>query len=99
VNASHWLICRSLFASSSLPWAPMFGVRWLQVCTRLGCAVPSGAACGSGCWVAMNGTALSTYPGPYSGQGPAAVLPDAPPTTLLCAKGFDSSGLLRIQSR
>jgi hypothetical protein len=42
---------------------------------------------------------LSTYPGPYSGQGAAAVLPDDPPTTLLCATRFDSSGLLRIQSR
>eukprot|EP00775_Hariotina_reticulata_P013751 gene13751-13870_t len=42
---------------------------------------------------------LSTYPGPYSGQGPAAVLPDDPPRTLLCATHFDSSGLLRIKSR
>jgi hypothetical protein len=42
---------------------------------------------------------LSTYPLGYDGQGTAAAVPEAAPTTLLCAKEFDASGLLRVQSR
>lgn len=42
---------------------------------------------------------LSTYPLGYDGEGAAAAVPDAAPATLLCAKEFDESGLLRVQSR
>ena len=42
---------------------------------------------------------LSTYPLGYSGEGPAAVVPEEAPATLLCAKEFDEIGLLRIQGR
>jgi hypothetical protein len=43
--------------------------------------------------------ALSTYPLGYHGQGAAAAVPSTAPATLLCAKEFDESGLLRVQAR
>lgn len=42
---------------------------------------------------------LSTYPLGYTGDGPAAALPEEAPATLLCAKEFDENRLLRIQGR
>lgn len=42
---------------------------------------------------------LSTYPAGYSGDGPAASVPEQAPATLLCAKGFEADGLLRIHAR